>query len=95
MKFIPKYDVGYIPMIEKLNDYRRAVKAADNKPLKIAVERNKGYNFIYNIDIFASENKREENYAVIERLIKTILWVAGGYKIIIAGDDYIYERVKK
>ena len=51
MKFIPKYDVGYIPMIEKLNDYRRAVKAADNKPLKIAVERNKGYNFIYNIDI--------------------------------------------
>ena len=95
MKFIPKYDVGYIPMIEKLNDYRRAVKAADNKPLKIAVERNKGYNFIYNIDIFASENKREENYAVIERLIKTILWVAGGYKIIIAGDDYIYERIKK
>lgn len=95
MKFIPKYDVGYIPMIEKLNDYRRAVIAADNKPLKIAVERNKGYNFIYNIDIFASENKREENYAVIERLIKTILWVAGGYKIIIAGDDYIYERVKK
>ena len=70
-----------------------AVKNAAHKPFRICVERNKGYNFEYSIDIFADENKKEENYAVIERLIKTILWVAGGYKIYLSGDDYVYERI--
>ncbi len=93
MKFIPVYDKDYYPMIVKLNEFRAAVKNAAHKPFRICVERNKGYNFEYSIDIFADENKKEENYAVIERLIKTILWVAGGYKIYLSGDDYVYERI--
>ena len=95
MKHIPVYDKGYYPMIVKLNEFREAVKKEANKPLKICIERNKEYNFIYELDIFACECKREENYAIVERIIKTILWVAGGYKIYILGDDYIYERIKK
>ncbi|MBR6737062.1 MAG: ROK family protein [Clostridia bacterium] len=94
MKFTPVYDKGYYPMIVKLREFKQAVQKEDKKTLKICVERNKGYNFIYNLDIFADENKREENYGVAERLIKTILWVAGGYKIILSGDKYVYERIK-
>ena len=94
MKFIPVYDKSYYPMIVKLNEFKEAVKSEENKPLKICVERNKGYNFVYELDIFASESKREENYGVVERIIKTILWVAGGYKIYIAGDDYIFNKIK-
>ena len=76
MKFTPVYDKGYYPMIVKLNDFKKAVAKEESKLLKICVERNKGYNFIYNLDIFADDSKREENYGVAERLIKTILWVA-------------------
>lgn len=95
MKYVPVYDKGYYPMIIKLKEFKEAVKKEANKPLKICIERNKEYNFIYELDIFACECKREENYAVVERIIKTILWVAGGYKIYILGDDYIYERIKE
>ena len=94
MKFTPVYDKNYYPMIVKLNEFKEAVKKEENKPLKICVERNKGYNFVYELDIFASESKLEENYGVVERIIKTILWVAGGYKIYIAGDDYIFNKIK-
>ncbi|MBO7214298.1 MAG: ROK family protein [Clostridia bacterium] len=94
MKFTPVYDKNYYPMIVKLNEFRQAVSKEESKTLKICVERNKGYNFIYNLEIFADENKKEENYGVAERIIKTILWVAGGYKIIICGDKYIYEKIK-
>lgn len=94
MKFTPVYDKNYYPMIVKLNEFKEAVKKEENKPLKICVERNKGYNFVYELDIFASESKRDENYGVVERIIKTILWVAGGYKIYIAGDDYIFNKIK-
>ena len=95
MKYVPIYDKEYYPMIVKLNEFKKEVKNSKNKPLKICVERNKEYNFIYELDIFVDENKREENYAIVERLIKTILWVAGGYKIYILGDDYLYERIKQ
>ena len=94
MKFTPIYDKNYYPMIVKLNEFKKAVEKEENKLLRICVERNKGYNFVYDLKIFASESKKEENYGVAERLIKTILWVAGGYKIYIAGDDYIYDRIK-
>ena len=93
MKFTPIYDKGYYPMIVKLNEFKDAVKNAKSKPFSICVERNKGYNFIYSLDIFADASKNEENYGIVERIIKTILWVAGGYKIYLLGDDYIYDRI--
>ena len=95
MKFTPIYDKGFKPMIVKLNEFRQEVANSKSKTLKICVERNKGYNFVYTLDIFDDANKNEENYGVVERLIKTILWVAGGYKIYISGDKYVYERIKK
>ena len=94
MKFTPVYDKNYYPMIVKLREFKEAVNKEESKTLKICVERNKGYNFIYNLEIFADDTKKEENYGVAERIIKTILWVAGGYKIILSGDKYIYERIK-
>ena len=93
MKYMPIYDKNYYPMIVKLNEFKAEVASSSTKPFKICVERNKGYNFIYELDIFACESKREENYGIVERLIKTILWVAGGYKIYLCGDDYLYERI--
>lgn len=93
MKFTPKYDANFLPMSVKLKSFREQVKASENKPLKICVERNDGYNYVYNMDIFACDCKKEENYKVVERIIKSILWVVGGYKIYILGDDYVYEKI--
>ena len=94
MKFTPVYEKDFRPMSVVLRDYKAAVKNAEHKPLKICVERNDGYNYIYTLDIFAAKDKNEENYGIAERIIKSILWVVGGYKIYICGDDYIYGRIK-
>jgi len=94
MKFIPVYDKGFMPMIKVLNDFRSQVKKEGGKPLKICIERSKGYNYIYQLEIFADNSKNEENYAIIERLVKSVLWVVGGYKIYVLGCTYIAERLK-
>lgn len=94
MKFVPRLDKTFNPLSIVLRDFRAEVKNAENKKLKICVERNDKYNYIYEIDVFAAEDKKEVNYSVVERIVKSILWVVGGYKIYIAGDDYIYERIK-
>ena len=95
MKHVPKFDPNFAPMSIKLQEFRTQVKNSESKPLQICIERNDCYNYIYNLDIFASPQKAEENYKIVERIIKSILWVVGGYKIYILGDDYIYEKISK
>ena len=94
MKFTPVYDKNFMPLSVVMADYRQEVSKANNKQLKICVERNNKYNYIYSLQIFADADKQEQNYKLVERIIKSILWVVGGYKIYINGDDYIFNRVK-
>lgn len=94
MKYVPNYDKGFFPISIKLKEFREKVLKEENKTLKICVERNDGYNYIYKMQIFSSIDKREENYGIAERIIKSILWVVGGYKIYICGDDYVFEKIK-
>ncbi len=93
MKFTPVYDKDFLPISVVLADYKKAVKNSANKTLKICVERNDKYNYIYELQIFADQSKQEENYKIAERIIKSILWVCGGYKIYICGDKYVYDRI--
>ena len=97
MKYIPKYDAGFKPAIIELKNYMEKVSNAQEKSkLTICLERTKGYNYIYKIDIFKDGTGHdEENYDVIERIVKTLLWIAGGYIIYVAGSHYIYTRLAK
>ena len=95
MKFVPTFDKGFTPISEVLKEYRREVKKAPHETLKICVERNKGFNYVFSLDVYKEADKLEISYRVVERLIKAVLWVAGGYKIYICGSDHVYERVKK
>ena len=94
MKFRPVYDEGFLPLAVQLKSFRQATKTEPSKPFKVCVERNKGNNYLFSLDIFADEAVREKNYDLVERMIKAVLWVAGGYKIYLCGDDYLYERIK-
>lgn len=93
MKFTPKYDKTFSPLSIKLKEFKSEVEKSSNKLLKLCVERNDGYNYVYKLNIFADSSKNEENYGIVERIVKSILWVVGGYKIYICGDDYVFERI--
>ena len=94
MKFVPTLDKQFKPMYLEFAEYKKEVAEAANKPLKICVERNDGYKYVYSYDIFASADKADRNNRMAERIIKTILWVVGGYKIYICGDDGVFDYIK-
>ncbi len=94
IKFTPRFDKAFTPMFNVLQNFKQRVQAAKHKKLKICVERNGGYNYIYSLNIYAEKKYSEQNYKVVERIVKTILWIAGGFRIYILGDKYIYERLK-
>lgn len=95
MKYEMNFDKNFEPMILALRHFKARVQKSEHKTLKICVERNNGYNYVYDLDIFASDDKvlKEENYKMAERLIKSVLWVVGGYKIYLFGDEYVYNRI--
>ena len=85
-------DPGYQPMAKVVDEYQKNVKQEGGVPLVIAVERNKGYISTYTMDVYADGTGHdEENYGVAERIVKTLLWLYGGYKVTIAGSKKIYE----
>lgn len=79
-------------MAKVIAAYQKAVKANGGVPFVIAVERNKGYVSTYQMDIYADGTGHDaENYSIAERIVKTLLWIYGGYKVTVAGSKKIYE----
>jgi predicted NBD/HSP70 family sugar kinase len=58
------------------------------------VERNNGYNYIYELNAFVDGVNDSENIKIADRLVKTILWLVGGYRIYVAGSKVIFEYLK-
>ncbi len=95
LKVNAKLDPNFQPLSVVCRDMREATK--DNgQDIVIAIERNKGYTTTYKTRIFPdSTGHDEENFNFIERITKSLLWVAGGYKIIIAGSTVVGEKIKE
>ncbi len=87
-------DKDFSPMALLYRDFTEAAKAAGGEKLVIGIERNKGYVSAFETVVYPDGIGRdEENYAFIERLVKTLLWIRGGHKIIIAGSEKIAARI--
>lgn len=97
MKFIPSLDQNFKPAVLEVRNFIAKVENSEFKTeVVICVERSKGYNFIYRIPAFKDNTGHDdENYFIIERLIKSFLWMVGGYKVYIAGSKVLAERLKE
>ena len=94
LKVNAKLDPKLSPLSVVCRDMREATKE-NGQDLIIAIERNKGYTTTYKTRIFCDGTGHdEENFHFVERLTKSLLWVAGGYKIIIAGSQLIADKIK-
>ena len=95
MKFKPCLDNNFKPMAIEFSAFKKEALSEENHVLGILVERNDGYNYKFSFPVFSSADKKQRNLKMAERVIKTILWVVGGYKIYIKGDKEIYEYIKE
>ena len=95
LMFNAPLDPGFMPMAVVYRDFEAAVAAEGGQPLTIALERNDGLVSTYTVSVFKDGTGHdEENHEFVERLVKTLLWTRGGYKIIIAGSPVIAEKIK-
>ena len=95
MKFKPVIDKGFMPCALVIKEYlERVHKENEFSEVKICLERTKGYNYIYSIDCFLDNTGHdEENYRIVERIVKSLLWMVGGHKIYVYGSRYIFMHL--
>ncbi len=95
LKVNAKLDPQFQPLSLVCREMREATKE-DGQDIVIAVERNKGYTTTYKTRIFRDGTGHdEENFRFVERMAKALLWVAGGYKLIIAGSEVVGNKIKE
>ena len=88
------YDPDFMPIVKYVEQFEKDVAAAPHKHIAISVERNKGYVHTLKMDVFAEGVDDRRNNEVVERIVKTFLWVYGGWKITVSGSKPIYEHIK-
>jgi predicted NBD/HSP70 family sugar kinase len=96
-KIISEMDPNFRPIYLANANYLKAVMKSKNpEPVAIAIERNQGIQSVYKTFVFNdSENEYESNIFYIERLIKSLLWIKGGWKIIFGGPKSIGNYIKE
>ena len=94
LKIDARLDKGFAPMALVCREMRKNT-AEDGQDLIVAVERNQGCTYVYRTRIYRDgAGHDEENCKFIDRVAKTLLWVAGGYKITVAGSRVVGEYIK-
>ncbi len=87
----PKLDPGFIP----IGKFNKAFLAGAKKPVSVAVERASGQMATVHTFIHGTEEFYQADCYYINRIVKTLLWMKGGFRVYVAGDDSIYDYLCK
>ena len=88
---LPPLDPGFIP----LGRFYEAFLKDAKEPFDVAVERSNGQVAVYKTFIHGTDALRDADVYYIDRIIKTLLWMKGGFRVYLAGSDAVYEAVAR
>ena len=88
---VPPLDPGFIPILR----FNRAFLATAKKPVDIAVERAGGQMAVCHTFVHGTPEMAEADRYYVNRLVKTILWMKGGFKVYVAGDETVARYLRE
>jgi len=96
LKCKPPLDDNFKPAVLQHRAFIEiAEDSLESAPMSIGIEKGKGYRLVYKTRVFSDKSVFSSfNYQFIEQLVKTLLWIYGGYKIIISGSKKIERYIK-
>ncbi len=93
LKYNLNLDPKFQPMVVELREFKvRVAESSQKTTVSLCVERNNGYRYRYDLDVIPGD---AANVKMVERLLKSILWVVGGYKIYISGPKDLTDEIVK
>lgn len=91
-----KLDPSFKPAISYLKKFQEEVLSTKNyEKVTIVIKRNDDLSEKFETVVFnKNENRLEDNVFFLEKLIKTLLWIYGGYEITFVGPKELYDELK-
>ena len=93
MKVTAPLDPAFEPIYRGLQAF--AARAAGGPRIRIALERNDGLVATHDMRILPQGEDDALSLCMVERMVKSMLWVYGGFRVTIAGSRAVYEGVKE
>ncbi len=84
---VPELDPEFIPILK----FNEAFLKDAKKPVSIAVERADGQMATCHTFIHGTPEMADADHYYINRLVKTLLWMKGGFKVYVSGDKGVYD----
>ncbi|MGI6726253.1 MAG: ROK family protein [Christensenellales bacterium] len=87
-------DPGFLPLSLVFEQYREKVHACAN-PVRFAVriQREEKLYSSYSMDILPPGRDDAGTLRLLDRLVKSLLWIRGGYRIITSGSVMVHEQL--
>lgn len=90
----PPLDPGFAPLVVVYDAFASAVRETGRQDTVLAVERSRGQISTFRVALYPdSTGHDDENYAIAERIAKSLLWMRGGFRLIVAGSKAVYDRL--
>lgn len=93
LKVAAPLDPAFAPIYREMQAF--AARAAKGPEIRIAMERNDGLVATHDMRILPEGEDDALNLRMAERMVKSMLWVYGGFRVTIAGSKAVYEGVKE
>ncbi|MEG1013422.1 MAG: ROK family protein [Clostridia bacterium] len=87
-------DLTFEPIYRGLRAFDQEARKAGGPELRIALERNDGLVATHDMRILPAGQNDALNLSMVERMVKSMIWVYGGFRVTIAGSEAVYEGVK-
>ena len=86
----PVLDPEFIP----LGLFNKAFLQGAKTPFSVAVERDGGQIAVCNTFLRGTAEFAEADAYYADRLVKCMLWLQGGFKVYVSGDETVYRQLK-
>ena len=88
-------DKAFTPIYRALRAFEERAKALNGPKLLIALERNDGLVATQELTVLPDGVDDTQNLLMAERMVKSMLWVYGGFRVTIAGSRAIFEGIRE
>ncbi len=89
IKNVPVYDPAFMPV----QAFNEAFEKTATVPFGIALVRGDAHTAVVNTHIHGASEMRGADAVYLDRLVKAMLWMKGGYRIELCGDEALCNRL--
>jgi len=96
-RVVPPLHPRFTPAVLIHHAYRKAVRDSHRGvPLSIALERHAGFVSVFQTECFNEYDEAAPlNQPFAERLVKFLLWMHGGWRIVVGGPSSVGEHIRQ